>query len=70
MKALLTALSLLLTLTACRGPHYKIQLRDGREIISATKPDFQTKTGYYRYVNIQGKDALVLREEVLLIEEQ
>jgi hypothetical protein len=70
MKAHLILLSLLLILPACRGPHYKIQLRDGREIIAVSQPEFQTKTGYYRYVNIQGKDALVLREEVLLIEEQ
>jgi hypothetical protein len=66
---LLLALSFLTLVTSCRGPSYRIQLRDGREITATTQPSFQSKTGYYRYRNTVGKDALLLREEVLMIEE-
>jgi hypothetical protein len=58
-----------LGLSSCRSPYYKIQLRDGREITAHSSPEFQAKTGYYRYRNDRGKDALLLREEVLLIEQ-
>lgn len=47
---------------------YKITLKDGREFIAASKPKMQRKTGYYRYQNFQGRDALIRAEEVLLIE--
>jgi hypothetical protein len=59
----------LLGLISCSSPYYKIQLRDGREITAHSAPEFQAKTGYYRYRNDRGKDALLLREEVLLIEQ-
>jgi hypothetical protein len=59
----------LLSVTACRSPHYKMQLRDGREVLAITPPEFQTKTGYYRFRNLNGKDSLLMREEVLLIEQ-
>lgn len=47
---------------------YKITLKDGREFIAASQPKMQRKTGYYRYKNFQGRDALIRAEEVLLIE--
>ncbi len=46
---------------------YRITLKDGREFIAASKPDLQRKTGYYRYRNFQGRDALVRADEVLMI---
>jgi hypothetical protein len=57
-------------LCACSSVHYKISLRDGGEIITAGKPEFISKTGYYRYRSISGKDALVRADEVLRLEEQ
>lgn len=49
---------------------YRITLRDGREFIAASKPGFQTKTGYYRYKNFQGRDALIRADEVLMIQRE
>jgi hypothetical protein len=43
-------------------------LRDGREFITASQPQMQRKTGYYRYKTFQGRDALIRAEEVILIE--
>lgn len=63
---LLTAAPLL---SSCgSSSNYKITLKDGREFIAASKPKMQGKTGYYRYKNFQGRDALIRAEEVLLIE--
>jgi hypothetical protein len=52
------------------GPGYKITLKDGREYLSNGRPQFQRKTGYYRYRNFQDRDALLRADEVLMIEEQ
>lgn len=57
-------------LAACSSTHYKISLRDGREFITANQPKFISKTGYYRYRDMNGKDALVRADEVLFIREQ
>jgi len=59
------------SLSACgSSATYRITLNDGREFIAASKPKFQSKTGYYRYKNFQGKDALIRGNEVLLIDKQ
>ena len=67
------ALALVL-LAGCQSPasrvSYKITLKDGREYHSSGRPDFQRKTGYYRYKNFQNRDALLRADEVLMIEEQ
>lgn len=58
-------------LTGCgSAPLWKIQLKDGREFLSRTRPELQRKTGYYRYKNLQGRDALLQAEEVLMVEQQ
>lgn len=49
---------------------YRITLKDGRQFQSAGKPDFQEKTGYYRYQTHEGRDALIRADEVLLIEQE
>ena len=68
----LSALTLLpvVFLCACSHTHYRISLRDGGEIITAGKPEFISKTGYYRYRSINGKDALVRSDEVMHMQEQ
>lgn len=60
----------LLLLCACNSTHYVINLRSGESIITASKPEFIEKTGYYRYRAINGKDALVRADEVLQMQEQ
>lgn len=66
------SLSLLVAigLSACSSQLWKISLHDGRQLIARQEPEYQSKTGYYRYVNERGKDALVQAREVLLIERQ
>ena len=59
-------------LTVCAGAcssteTYRLTLKDGREFQAASKPQMQRKTGYYRYKNFEGRDALIRAEEVLLI---
>jgi Bacterial protein of unknown function (DUF903) len=68
----LTLLSILiLAFTSCSQHQlWKIQLKDGRELLAVTEPAYQGKTGYYRYENQMGRDALVQGREVLLIERQ
>lgn len=56
-------------LSACSSHQYKISLRDGRDYVSASEPHFIEKTGYYRYRDLRGKDALVRSDEVLFIRE-
>ncbi len=72
MSRCLTSLIVAATLvTACSSaPLWKIQLKDGREFLSRTRPELQRKTGYYRYKNLQGRDALLQAEEVLMVEQQ
>jgi len=55
---------------SCSSPHYKITLRDGREFMSASKPEFSAKTGYYRFRALSGKDALIRADEILMMNEQ
>ena len=59
----------LVFLCACSQSHYRIHLRDGGELMSSCKPEFISKTGYYRYQALNGKDALVRSDEVLRMEE-
>ena len=60
----------LVLLCACSQSHYRIFLRDGSQLATAGKPEFISKTGYYRYRALNGKDALVRSDEVLRMEEQ
>ncbi len=50
------------------GRNYRIQLKNGSEYSATSEPEYQRKTGYYRYKNLYGKDALLRAEEVLHIE--
>ena len=69
LTALIAAVPAICLLAACGSTHYKISLRDGREFMTENKPYFVSKTGYYRYKDLSGKDALVRADEVLLINE-
>ncbi len=71
------ALPLLLLLgvllcASCGAPRaqYKVTLKDGREFMTTTKPEFSAKTGYYRFRAPNGKDALIRGDEVLMMAEQ
>ncbi|MDZ4288444.1 MAG: YgdI/YgdR family lipoprotein [Prosthecobacter sp.] len=75
LKSPLPSLALaVLFLAGCQAPSssvsYKITLKDGREYLSSGRPEYQRKTGYYRYRTFQKRDALLRADEVLMIEEQ
>jgi hypothetical protein len=73
LTKLLFNLCLLVLLSGCQSGSrvgYKITLKDGREFLSNGRPEFQRKTGYYRYKTFQDRDALLRADEVLMIEEQ
>ena len=56
-------------LASCSNPHYKITLRDGREFMTASKPEFSAKTGYYKFRGLNDKDALIRADEILMMNE-
>jgi hypothetical protein len=58
-----------LVLASCGSTHYKVTLKDGRELNTASKPEYSAKTGYYRYKALNGKDELVRADEVLMMSE-
>ncbi len=65
--ALSIALLALLGFVGCSSTNYRISLKDGREFFSSSQPYFVSKTGYWRYKDLSGKDALVRAEEVITI---
>lgn len=70
MHRLLTTIALTFLLASCGSQSWTIQLKDGRKLSALEEPEFQAKTGYYRYRNEHDRDALVQAREVLLIERQ
>lgn len=71
LPACLLFVSVCLCLCSCGSSgHYRITLRDGREFIAASEPEMQRKTGYYRYKNFNGRDALIRADEVLMIQRE
>ncbi|TLD70500.1 YgdI/YgdR family lipoprotein [Phragmitibacter flavus] len=58
-----------LLLASCGTSHYKITLRDGREFMTASQPELNRKTGYYKFRSLSDKDALIRADEVLMINE-
>src|SRR6187455_1424547 len=66
---LLPAIACSLLLVACSSTHYKITLRDGREFMTASKPEFSPKTGYYKFRGLNDKDSLIRADEILMMNE-
>jgi hypothetical protein len=63
-------LTLTLLIASCgSSATWRISTRDGRQFLCEGEPQFQTKTGYYRYRNFQGRDALIRADEVVQIEQ-
>jgi hypothetical protein len=56
-------------LSACASHPWRITLKDGRQFKASSRPELQRKTGYYRYENENGRDALLRAEEVLMVEQ-
>lgn len=67
----LSIVALALSIASCQSTgSYKITLKDGRQYMCKGRPEFQGKTGYYRYRTFQDRDSLLRADEVLMIEEQ
>lgn len=69
-----TARSLLVSaavlLTSCgSNDTWRISLKDGRQFLCDGEPEYQEKTGYYRYRTFQDRDALIRADEVVQIEQ-
>lgn len=48
---------------ASTSPH-KIRLKDGREVMCSGEPEYQEKTGYYRYRTPDKRDAVIRADDV------
>lgn len=68
---LLTTLAALsvLTCAGCSTTHYKISLRDGTEFMAASRPEYNAKTGYYKFRALNDKDALIRSDEIVMMQE-
>lgn len=67
----------IIVLTSCSMPDmfasttpHKIKLKDGREVPCKGAPQYQEKTGYYRYRTPDLRDAVIRADEVVTIVEQ
>jgi len=70
MKLRITIISIIPLLAAsCASSPHVIELRSGRELIAMNEPEYQPKTGYFRYVDKDGRDAMVRGDDVLHIVE-
>lgn len=58
-----------LPLAACGSRQYRITLKDGREFMTASKPEFSAKTGYYKFRGLNEKDSLIRADEILMMNE-
>jgi hypothetical protein len=54
---------------ASSTPH-KIKLKDGREVPCQGAPQYQEKTGYYRYRTPDKRDAVIRADDVAAISEK
>lgn len=72
LPRLLCVVPLVLLMASCQsaGNSYRITLKDGRQYLCKGQPEYQGKTGYYRYKTFEDRDALLRADEVLMIEEQ
>lgn len=70
-KRPLSLLLLTMVLASCQSSgSYKITLKDGRQYVCKGRPEYQGKTGYYRYRTFQDRLSMLRADEVLMIEEQ
>lgn len=63
LPALVLASCSMPDLLVSTSPH-KIKLKDGREVLCNGEPQFQEKTGYYRYRTPDKRDAVIRADEV------
>jgi len=64
----LLALTAALLLGACATPHV-IMLNDGTEIITADKPKYSSREGFYTFETTAGKKTKINKDKIKGIEE-
>ena len=64
----LLALTAVLLLGACSTPHL-IMLNDGTEIITADKPKYNSREGFYTFETSAGKKTKINKDKIKGIEE-
>lgn len=69
MKKMVIGVMIGLALLAGCSTKYQIVLKDGQKLKAATKPALDTGSGYYNYVDEDGKKVLLKEADVLLIKE-
>lgn len=67
--ALILACASVLLISGCGSSPYKITLRDGREFLTTSRPEFNQKTGYYKFRAQNNRDALIRSDEILMMQE-
>jgi len=68
-KIFVVLLVCLALLVGCASAKYNILLRDGRQFKATSKPELDKKSGYYTYVDEDGKKVLLKEADVLKITE-
>jgi len=69
MKIMVIGIMIWLSLLIGCATKYQIVLKDGQKLKADTKPELD-KTGYYNYVDENGKKVLLKEMDVLLIKER
>jgi len=70
MKKMFVGMMICLSLLLGCAPKYQIVLKSGQQLKAATKPDLNKDTGYYQYVDEDGKKVQLKEADVLLIKER
>ena len=59
----------LLAVTSCSTPHVMV-LKDGTNIETQSKPEFDKKTGFYKFKDTTGKEVKINKDEIREIKEK
>jgi len=70
MKIMVIGIMIWLSLLIGCATKYQIVLKDGQKLKADTKPELDKNTGYYNYVDEDGKKVLLKELDVLLIKER
>jgi len=70
MKIMVIGVMIWLSLLIGCATKYQIVLKDGQQLKADTKPELDKNTGYYNYVDENGKKVLLKEMDVLLIKER
>ncbi|MBU2262734.1 MAG: YgdI/YgdR family lipoprotein [Proteobacteria bacterium] len=70
MKKMVVGVMICLSLLLGCAPKYQIVLKDGQKLKADTKPELNKDTGYYHYVDQDGRKVQLKEADVLLIKER